>query len=260
MKKEDIITALSDLWESLGFIMYLNDGAYTEAFEMVIEAIESLKVEPCDDCISRQAAIAAFERFIHELGIEDEPYNYGEMALSVKNVPSVAPVQTKTCYKMCDRWEENPKMGRWIGFEHPITDKVSSYRWKCNLCDEMVEWSTAYCPNCGARMEVQNDDAYTRGLEDSWELAKELNNLNSPIPYEIFGLKNENGAYASPLNWDQMITVHEVRERVKEWLDKRRKDVEVSEAFKEIADGLLSLVAKGYKKHEIATVLEAMRD
>lgn len=44
-----------------------------------------------DDSISRQAAIDAFERFIHELGIKDEPYNYGEMALSVRNVPSVNP-------------------------------------------------------------------------------------------------------------------------------------------------------------------------
>ena len=106
------------------------------------------------------------------------------------------------------------------------------------------------------------DDAYKRGLEDAWELAKELNNLNGSIPYEIFGLKNATGGYASPLNWDQMITVHEVRERVKEWLDKnkRRKDVEASGAFKEIADGLLSLVMKGYKKDEIATVLEAMQD
>ena len=41
------------------------------------------------DLISRQTAIDAFERFIHELGIKDEPYNYGEMALSVQNVPSV---------------------------------------------------------------------------------------------------------------------------------------------------------------------------
>lgn len=52
--------------------------------------------EPCEDCISRKAAINAFERFIHELGIKDEPYNYGEMALSVQNVPSVTPKFTDT--------------------------------------------------------------------------------------------------------------------------------------------------------------------
>ena len=61
------------------------------------EAIKALSAEPCDDAISRQAAIDAFERFIHELGIEDEPYNYGEMALSAKNVPSVTSEQ-KMCF------------------------------------------------------------------------------------------------------------------------------------------------------------------
>ena len=57
--------------------------------EKVSVPTKFVKQEPCDDVISRQAAIDAFERFIHELGIEDEPYNYGEMALSVKNVPPV---------------------------------------------------------------------------------------------------------------------------------------------------------------------------
>ena len=52
-------------------------------------------VNICEDAISREAAIDAFEKFIHELGIEDEPYNYGEMALSVQNVPSVTPIDKK---------------------------------------------------------------------------------------------------------------------------------------------------------------------
>lgn len=49
------------------------------------------------DLINRQAAIDAFERFIHELGIKDEPYNYGEMALSSQNVPSVEPEKFGDC-------------------------------------------------------------------------------------------------------------------------------------------------------------------
>ena len=65
-----------------------NMGEQQQALEMAIEALEQ---QPCEDCISREAAINAFERFIHELGIKDEPYNYGEMALSVQNVPSVTP-------------------------------------------------------------------------------------------------------------------------------------------------------------------------
>ena len=97
------------------------------------------------DLISRQAAIDAFERFIHELGINDEPYNYGEMALSEQNVPSVEP--------------ERPR-GKWIrGEAYP-------HRIYCSECyktfipnDEMRAWVDGnlprkYCPECGAKMEV----------------------------------------------------------------------------------------------------------
>ena len=58
--------------------------------ELLTECIKVLpSAESKGDLISRQVAIDAFERFIHELGIKDEPYNYGEMALSARNVPSV---------------------------------------------------------------------------------------------------------------------------------------------------------------------------
>lgn len=91
------------------------------------------------DLISRQTAIDAFERFIHELGIKDEPYNYGEMALSAQNVPSV----------------ENK--GEWI------YDK-SIYNWRCSECGETppptgyvgkAEFMATYfkfCNYCGADM------------------------------------------------------------------------------------------------------------
>ena len=88
------------------------------------------------DLISRQAAIDAFERFIHELGIKDEPYNYGEMALSVQNVPSV----------------ENK--GEWI------TDKERLGYWisTCSVCghiihgDKLLIYKPNFCSNCGADM------------------------------------------------------------------------------------------------------------
>ena len=41
------------------------------------------------DLIDRQIAINAFENCIHELGIDDEPYNYGEMALCKTNAPTI---------------------------------------------------------------------------------------------------------------------------------------------------------------------------
>ena len=107
--------------------------------------------EPSGDLISREAAIDAFERFIHELGIDDEPYNYGEMALSVKNVPSVTP---------------QPKTGHWI---LQPSNKEQGERdfiwWKCSECGQVIYSETekdrkefhAFCGRCGAKMEVENN-------------------------------------------------------------------------------------------------------
>ena len=98
------------------------------------------------DCISRQAAINAFEKFIHELGIEDEPYNYGEMALSAQNVPSVEP-ERKTGKIICSN--EEIKYGNIIG--HVLRCKCS----ECNfVIDRYVAKFINYCPNCGAKIEV----------------------------------------------------------------------------------------------------------
>ena len=104
-----------------------------EAVDMAIKALEHpeqnvIEVVPCGDAISRQAAVDAFERFIHELGIKDEPYNYGEMALSAKNVPSVNP---------------QPKTGHWI-------DVFGGC--KCSECDCLEGWYSNYCPTCGIKM------------------------------------------------------------------------------------------------------------
>lgn len=68
------------------------------------------------DLIERQTAIDAFERFIHELGIKDEPYNYGEMALSAQNVPSV---ENKGEWIPISSINEIPKEGAyWVTFEY----------------------------------------------------------------------------------------------------------------------------------------------
>lgn len=51
--------------------------------------------------------------------------------------------------------------GRWIGC-------TSSPHWKCSMCgtkasiwfdefDEICEWLSDYCPNCGARMDGEED-------------------------------------------------------------------------------------------------------
>ena len=73
----------------------VNEDMYREVMNTIKNHIippTNPKMEQVEDCISRQAAIDAFERFIHELGIKDEPYNYGEMALSPQNVLAWKPL------------------------------------------------------------------------------------------------------------------------------------------------------------------------
>lgn len=119
---------------------------YRHDCEKLMEENERLKKtleqQPCEDCISRQAAIDAFERFIHQLGIEDEPYNYGEIALSAKNVPPVTPQQNT---------------GHWITLKDEYGDIHEAV---CSCCDKNGNHKWAYCPNCGAKMEseVKNDN------------------------------------------------------------------------------------------------------
>lgn len=104
-------------------------------------AIKALKQEPCEDCISRRDAIDAFESCIHELGIDDDPYNYGEMVLGVANLPYVTPKE---------------KTGKWIYREELFDDEDKPrMAYGCSICGhsiKSVHEKGNYCSNCGAKM------------------------------------------------------------------------------------------------------------
>lgn len=127
ISREEVLSLIDTAYECGAF-----DGRY--AYENVIDAVQNL-INPLEiDLVSRQAAIDAFEKFIHELGINDEPYNYGEMALSGQNVPPVTP---------------QPKIGHWID--------IDATRSKCDRCGAIFEIASEngeanLCPNCGAKM------------------------------------------------------------------------------------------------------------
>lgn len=145
MTKEEILNGLYDIksWHCNG---------NSEMYRTIAEAIKVLEQEPCEDVISRQAAIDAFERFIHELGIEDKPYNYGEMALSDKNVPPVNP---------------QPKMGHWekLPYKAIEADGTILFSHVCDSCRGIAYFRKSlgkivgglFCPNCGARMEESEE-------------------------------------------------------------------------------------------------------
>lgn len=108
---------------------------YAAAFDLAIKALEQ---QPCEDAISRQAAINAIYGLIDESREEYKENPHIDLIVeTIEDLPPVTP---------------QPKTGRWIGIdEEPHED------WECDNCgfaiwaDENIE-KFHYCPNCGAKM------------------------------------------------------------------------------------------------------------
>lgn len=120
---------------------YKND-AQAIALDIAIKALEQ---QPCDDCISRQAAQAKIKNICDEYRLS---YEDGErkaatggsayaLGHAFDDLPPVTP---------------QPKMGRWIDIQYFKADDTY-YRPKCPFCSiEPKEYSNC-CPNCGAKMQ-----------------------------------------------------------------------------------------------------------
>ena len=86
-----------------------------------------------DDLISRQAAIA----FVKSIPYIKEHQNMGELIKEwIEQIPAIQPEQ---------------KMGEWVYGEFDIPH--------CSICghDVMPNMVSPYCPNCGAKMESDNE-------------------------------------------------------------------------------------------------------
>ena len=109
----------------------------------------SIKTElkPCDDAVSRQAAVEAFQMFReYESNCSNEGW-VNRIETVLNQLPPVNP---------------QPKMGRWIYGE----DNLGTGRdgWYCNQCGHFEFWDYSMdmksaklilpnpCPNCGAKM------------------------------------------------------------------------------------------------------------
>ena len=119
---------------------------YADMREALNMAIKALEQQPCEDCISREAAKVSIQRKIDEVVSKDGSYDYdmkqyigglltAKIAISRNNLPSVTPSRPK---------------GKWMDDN-------------CSICGYGVKpWNnTPYCPNCGADMresEVNIDD------------------------------------------------------------------------------------------------------
>lgn len=96
------------------------------------------EIEPCEDCISREATkevlMAAWTNYMPiELDI-----NLSFVLEKISELPSVTPSRPK---------------GIWIE-----VDSLDGALWhKCSKCGETEYYATNYCPNCGADMRGEEE-------------------------------------------------------------------------------------------------------
>lgn len=97
------------------------------------KAVEALKAEPCEDCISREDVLKEIDKKYRRWFVNDAAFL--ECILIIKKMSHVTPARKK---------------GEWIA-----KDGVYGVAY-CSECDyEMRLNDTNYCPNCGAKMEVE---------------------------------------------------------------------------------------------------------
>lgn len=102
-----------------------------EALEM---AIKALKLQPCEDCISRESVIEWLkDKDIIKIKNQEE-----NARRELAELPSVTP--------------ERPK-GKWI------EDTQTGFKIRCSKCGARnFGADRAYCPRCGRQMKEDNDD------------------------------------------------------------------------------------------------------
>lgn len=100
---------------------------------MLLGDVDTTKLESCEDCISREAVIRLVEQHPNIIG-----NRYSGLITNIKHLPSVTP---------------QPKTGHWITTRTFMHDG-EFYCDKCK-CDSPNNEKWDYCPNCGAKMEVE---------------------------------------------------------------------------------------------------------
>lgn len=115
------------------------DNEDNEALDMAIEALES---QSCEDCISRSEAL----KHTH---IEYDDDGVGHKVIYAEDIEELSPVTPKQKTGRWIRWYEIKKGD---GYEEHLP------HCKCSECEKEVSSYSAgfinYCPNCGAKMEV----------------------------------------------------------------------------------------------------------
>ena len=108
------------------------DAVYIDGFKAgYSQARFDLEQERCEDAISRQAV----EEIINDIRDCISVDGYWAILERMKKLPSVTPAE---------------KVGRWEWNQFDDGEVV-----RCSECKEYYTHERKYCPNCGAKMEVQ---------------------------------------------------------------------------------------------------------
>ena len=128
ISREETLTAFADY---VGSGMSMNDY---DALWDIVAKMPSVKQEPCDDAISRQAVQDYLAKYLSQYLYNDVREAVEVIDEYIGELPSVNPTKT----------------GHWIWC-------VGSH--KCSNCEEYTWFShrelLRYCPNCGAKMESE---------------------------------------------------------------------------------------------------------
>ena len=134
--KDELYRMLSDVVNG-GYPIRNNaqKGRYREAVKEAIKALSSSEnPNTCGDAISRQAVDDAIYDYSRSCNVD-----YSQIMEYIEKLPSVTPQQ---------------RTGRWMQKEEE-GDAEPFIIWECSECHEYQRKQTTFCPNCGARMEVE---------------------------------------------------------------------------------------------------------
>lgn len=103
------------------------------------------EIEPCEDCISREAVIKHIcesKECYKDDWCKGRLYKRCYDLQWVYALPSVTP---------------QPKTGHWIEHPHEWGDNWQYSKYECSVCHNWALSDDDFCPNCGAKMEVEEN-------------------------------------------------------------------------------------------------------